>query len=105
MKHSKRSAPDQPAGVNATVTVVVQDGALAPQVAAGDWLELQLGCRAAAGVVVLLETPDGKQWLRRLVPGGDGALRAAATDPAYPDFDQFTVLACAVRRWSPCSSI
>jgi len=81
------------------------DGALAPAVQQGDVVEFEPATEGAAGDVVIVQTPDGRMWMRRLqaVPGGP--VLAGVSDQNYPAWTAFVVVAKAVRRWCRCSSI
>lgn len=84
----------------AEVTVIVPDRALEPNVMRGDHLAFEACNEAEPTSVVVIETEDGKRWIRRLVRRADGSLWGAATSNAFPEFAATKILARAVRRTS-----
>lgn len=82
------------------VTVVVPDRALEPHVMRGDHLAFEACSEAEPTSVVVIETEDGKRWIRRLVRRADGSLWGTATSDAFPEFKATKILARAVRRTS-----
>lgn len=84
----------------ASLTVVVPDGALEPNVMAGDYVTFEACDDAPPKSVVILERPDGTRWVRRLVIRPDGQRWGATTSDAYPEFPAEKIIARATRRSS-----
>jgi SOS-response transcriptional repressor LexA len=92
----------QTADLPGAFVLPMPDDALSPSIARGTRLIFERGGHAVPGVGVLVQTPDGRRYVRRFVEAPGGAWLAQAPNPSYATLhstqDQLRVLAVMTGR-------